>query len=339
MSTTVPGDEEIRRLAEASAWRVHLGEHDLETSEGFEAWLAADPQNEAAWDHVQADWLHIGEQANSPELLKLRSDALDRARRQSHARWTWPAQRFAVAACVLLMLLVGVGGGTLWWRAQPTVYQTAMGERRSITFDDGSRASLDAGTELRVRYTDDSRKLELVRGQARFDVAHDAMRPFVVQARDRTIIATGTAFNVDLLGPKVFVTLIEGRVVIVDKKSNVAPLAAFRSRPAASVELTPGQQLIAAPSAPPEVETVSLDRTGAWETGMLEFDDEPLSSVVERVGRYSPVPITVAPGAANMRMSGVFKAGDVATFIDVVTRYLPVKAQQSQGQTVISPKA
>lgn len=328
----------IARLAEASAWRVHLTEHDLETNDQFESWLRADLGNEAAWDQIQADWLHVGEHAHSPELLKIRRDALDRARRQSLLRWTWPVRRVALAACLALTLVAGLGGG-IWWHLQPLVYRTAVGERRSITLDDGSRASLDVGTELKVRYTEDTRKLELITGQARFDVAHDAMRPFLVQARDRTIIATGTAFNVDLLGPQVLITLIEGHVVIVDKQSRIAPLVAFRTRPSAAIELAPGQRLVATAALASIVETVSVESTSAWEGGMLEFDNEPLSGVVERVSRYSAEPVRVAPQAADLRLSGVFKAGDAATFVDVVTRYLPVEARTAEGETVLWPKA
>jgi transmembrane sensor len=337
MSKTARDPAEVRRLAEASAWRVHLAEHDLEASDAFEEWLDADPRNVAAWDHVQAEWLHVGEQANAPELLKLRRDALDRARRQGQARWNWRGHRIALTAS-LVILCGSLAGGGYWWHIQPTIYETAIGERRIITLDDGSKASLDAGTELTVRFTDDTRKLELVHGQARFDVAHDPARPFLVQARDRTVIATGTAFNVDLLGPKIMVTLIEGRVVIVEKDSSAPPLQAFRTKPAKAVALAPGQQFVVAAEGPARVTAASLDRTSSWETGMLEFDNEPLGAVVERVERYSAEPIRVAPGASQMRISGVFKAGDVTTFVDVVTHYLPVSATKKDGTTVIAPK-
>lgn len=331
-------EQEIRRLAEASAWAVRLSEHDLSTSDEFEVWLDADPANAAAWDQVQSSWSHVDEQSSSPELLQLRRDALGRAHKRARSRWGWPARRIALVACLALLLLIGVGAGGLWWHVQPTVYETAMGERRVITLVDGSTASLDSGTELKVRYSNNVRNLELVSGQARFDVAHAADWPFVVQARDKRIVALGTAFNVDLLGPETLVTLIEGRVVVTDRKSHAEPLAAFRGGQKNAIAISPGQQLLVAPGKE-QLKRVDIDKTQAWETGMLVFDNEPLASVAERVSRYAPEPVVVAPGAARLRISGVFKAGDEATFVDVLTHYLPVRAEKKNDRTVIAPKA
>ena len=70
----------------------------------------------------------------------------------------------------------------------------------------------------------------------------------------------------------------------------------------------------------------NLDRATAWESGQLAFKDEPLGAVAERVSRYAAQPVSVAPGAAGLRVSGVFKAGDIDTFVDIVTSYLPVRA-------------
>lgn len=337
MTAGSPDEAKLRSLAEASAWRVRLSEHDLSTSDSFESWLSADPRNQAAWDRVQGGWLYLDEEASSPELLQLRHDALGRAKRRARTRWEWPGRRVALAACLTLLFLVGIGGGGLWWHLQPTIYQTAMGERRVITLADGSIASLDSGTELKVRYGKDARDLELVSGQARFDVAHSAAWPFVVQAREKRIVAVGTAFNVDLLGPKTLVTLIEGRVVVTDRNAKITPLQSFRRSGPEEIALSPGQQLVVTARAE-QLKNVDLGKTRAWESGMLVFDNEPLGSVAERVSRYSPEPIIVAPDAASLRISGVFKAGDEATFVDILTRYLPVQAEEEQGRTVIARK-
>jgi ferric-dicitrate binding protein FerR (iron transport regulator) len=65
MTRLSPIDEDVRRLAEAGAWRVALAEADVETAPEFESWLA-DPANLAAWDEVQGGWAAIGAHAESP---------------------------------------------------------------------------------------------------------------------------------------------------------------------------------------------------------------------------------------------------------------------------------
>ena len=109
----------------------------------------------------------------------------------------------------------------------------------------------------------------LLKGQARFDVAHDKSRPFSVVAGNQRVIATGTAFNIDMAGPKVFVTLIEGHVVVVNEDNE------------GRWELRAGQQLAALPSMPPQIMPANTAKVTAWTIGQIMFDDEPLSSVVE----------------------------------------------------------
>jgi transmembrane sensor len=315
-------EAETRRLAEAAAWRVRLTEDEAETSDAFETWIA-DPANEAAWDQVQAPWRQVGEKATSPELMALRAGALARARRREAHTWT-RSLGGRIAASLAAVFILGAGyGGWQWQQAQPDVYRTTLGERRVVPLPDGSKLSLDSGSRVRVRYTKDARKLELLAGQARFDVAHDVQRPFSVTARDQTVVATGTAFNIDLMGPKVLVTLIEGSVIVLPKPERAAT-------PKAPVHLEAGERLVASEAAPPVVEVASLERATAWETGQLAFKDEPLAAVAARVSRYADYPVTVSPAAAGLKVSGVFKAGDVATFVDVVTHYLPVEARRGE---------
>lgn len=332
MSAPPPNREDeaaIGKLAEAAAWRVRLTEGGAETSAAFEAWLAANPSNRLAWEQVNGPWDLVGEHATTPELMALRRDALHRARRHERRRWAGVSgfARKAVAAVATVAILAGGIGAWVWIVQSPDVYRTALGERRVIPLRDGSRISLDSGSEVRVRYTGDARRLELRAGQARFDVARDVQRPFSVRASDRLVVATGTAFNVDLLGDKLLVTLIEGRVEVLEE-----PDGAFPARPGQQKNklqpqvLAAGEQFIATSSSVPVVEKVDIARATAWESGQLVFTDEPLSSVAERISRYTGQPVRVDPEVGQMRISGVFKAGDVETFVDTVSRYLPVSA-------------
>jgi transmembrane sensor len=275
--------------------------------------------------------------------MAARRDALDRARRSS--RWRWVrlgrygrvAAGAVAAAVACVTIYIGVAGDF----AMADDYHTKLGERETVTLLDGSRVTLDSATEVKVHYTAGARRLELLSGQARFDVAHDARRPFTVQARNETVLATGTAFNIDLMGPSVVVTLIQGRVTVLTDHQPERLLEIIRPRASSgqpstpSVALAAGQQLIAVPAAPPRIEAASLDRTSAWESGQLAFDDESLASVAERVSRYTAHPVTVAPDAASLKMSGIFNAGDLSTFVDTVTHYLPVEASNAPDGSIV----
>jgi transmembrane sensor len=331
-------EPDTARLAEASAWRVALHEADADSSADFEAWLASDPRNRDAWRQVGAVWDRFDEDAE-PELSAVRRGALERATRERRRRLAaarrWKVGRLAAAVALGVFLSTAIGVG-VWRSTRADTYETAIGERRTITLADGSHVDLDANSLLRVRLLPKRRWLELVRGQARFQVAHDVTRPFTVHARDKAVVATGTSFNVDLFGGNVIVTLIEGKVSILQERAAEAPIVGPRPRPLVLAKLTPGEQLIA-PQASPDrtvavpttaiLENVSIDRTTAWESGQLIFDNEPLASVVPEVARYGEHPVVVDQNVGALRISGVFNAGDLAAFADAVQRELPVVAE------------
>ena len=324
-------DPEDKRLAEAAAWRVHLTEIDTDTTEEFEIWLR-EPANARAWARVSRPWNLFGTQAHEPELIAVRQAALGDAKRATLK----PSLLLPALKGIAAILLAGAAAwGCLQWLQRPDDYNTALGERRVVTLTDGSRISLDSGSEVTVRYTKSSRELHLLRGQARFDVAHDVERPFSVEAGNQKVIATGTAFNIDLSEQKVLVTLIEGHVVVLDEDTGTTTLKANHRMWPKSTELRAGQQLAAVPFVAPQVEKADIPRVTAWTSGQIMFDNEMLSSVVARVNRYSATHVVIAdPKIANMRISGVLNAGDVNGFVDIVTHYLSVRASSNSDGTI-----
>jgi transmembrane sensor len=327
-------DDAERRLAEAARWRVRLAEAGAESTLEFEAWLDG-RGNRQAWEQVSRPWNSFDAQA--PELEAARQAALadaGRARRRlgsilAMPRLIRPLGALAAAALVLAML----GSGGYWWLNRPDDYRTTVGERRVITLADGSKLSLDANSEVTVHYAAHERSLHLLSGQARFDVAHDKSRPFTVVAGNQKVIATGTAFNIEMAGPRVLVTLIEGHVVVLDESGTTQGMLtpAWPHR----IELKAGQQLSTGPAVPPEILQANIQRVTAWTNGQLMFDDEPLSSVVDRLNRYSGTHIVIDdPRVGAMKISGVFNAGDAAGFVEIVSHYLPVRAVTLDTHTI-----
>jgi len=326
-------DIETSRLATAAAWRVRLAESDVEGSPEFAAWVAADARNAAAWKQVQDPWGLVGEHATSPEIIDLRYRALAHAHEAGRGRWV-RSKRFAIAhrlGIAAAIVLVAVGGLFLWTQ-QPDVYSTRAGERRVVTLADGSQVALDSKSEVKVRYSAQARELTLTSGQARFDVAHDVERPFSVTARGHRVIATGTSFNVDLFGPSVLVTLIEGHVVV--SEAPTFSLQANIDSQISRIALDAGEQVVFSPKAPPSVAHVNLGQATAWENGEVVFENDPLPVVVARINRYARHGVVIADTqAAQLRISGVFHTGDIDGFVSTIAAYLPVRADKSADGT------
>lgn len=321
----VGNDVQARALVEAAAWRVHLAEASVESNADFEAWLAG-PHNRDAWQQLQGPWDLFGEQATSPELIQARRVALEDARRAARRRWhgglPGNGARRGLAAAVAI---VAFGGMLLWLSLKPDVYRTGAGERRVVELSDGSQLALDAQTEVRVAYDGRARALRLLHGQARFDVARDVERPFSVQASGQKVVATGTAFNIDILDSDLRVTLIEGSAVVLGAANEVDARPVDDGR---AIELAAGEQLVVSAHAAPSIAPASIERTTAWQAGRLMFEDEALSTVAQRMNRYSRRPLVVADAeTAELRISGVFKTNDIDGFVATITHYFPLQAK------------
>ena len=308
-------DDASRRLVEASAWRVHLTEIDADSTEQFEAWLLSDTRNLQAWRQVEVPWDYLGEHAAEPEILAVRSAALGLPHFGRQSETPSPPWRRIVAA--VLVMAGALGGVGIWW-LQPIDYQTSLGERRTLTLTDGSRLSLDSNSEVKVSFGVRGRNLEILRGQARFEVAHDAARPFLVTANNATVRATGTDFDVDLLTQAMVVTLLQGRITV--------------SNPEHLATLKPGEQLTLIPGRVPVVSEASLSDVLAWQNGQVVFHDAPLSAVVDCLNRYDKVQFVLAdPSLGTRRVSGTFRTGDAPAIAEILTRYLAIRAIYSDG--------
>ena len=320
------------RLVEAATWQMRLAQGDASGAD-FEAWLAAHPANKHAWQQVHASWQLLGEHAAQPEVLALREEALGHAREarqtraKAHSARPWYRSLQALAATVVLM----IAGGSSYYAIfkHPDTYTTQAGERRTVTLSDGSQLVLDSRTKVRVRYSRSGRDVQLIDGQARFNVSKDPSRPFVVHAGGQLVRAVGTAFNMDLLGNTLAVTLIEGRVRV--RRDEV--------KSAQSIDMEPGQQLLLSEDAQPVLRVTDVSHATAWENGRLVFEGEKLGVVAARFNRYSSRQLQlVGEGVAEQRISGVFLIQDLDGFVATVTAYLPLAATiTSRGSIEIRP--
>jgi transmembrane sensor len=329
------------RDQEAAEWCLALSGGDLPAADRsrFDAWVS-DPDNACALADAVRLWNCADAAAELPEMIQLRGVALDRFRRANRSRWSarGPGLWIAGIAAVLLVLI----GSAAWLTRAPfRTYETGIGERQVAMLPDGSRLSLDADSRVDVGYRDGVRNLTLVSGRAKFDVAHDPLRPFVVAAGDKLVVATGTSFSVELLQNRMHVLLYEGHVAVLDVEDGRRVAEQVRTatglRPADEV-LTPGHELVAALSSPTPaiLSPTPQPPAPAWESGQISFDDEPLPSAVERLNRYSTRQLVIGdPAVARMRVSGVFSAGDTGAFVEGVAALDRVTARREGDRIVL----
>jgi transmembrane sensor len=319
-------------LEEAAGWRLKLTRDPaLKNSPEYLHWCS-DPRNAGAREAVGAAWSSVGALDTAPEMLELRRQALAHLRQAGARRWNPRTVKLGAAAAALALVMMGAV--VLYLNLfRPTYYQTDIGERRIVALPDGSRISMDSATRVGVRYQKTARSITLDHGRSRFDVAHDASRPFTVTAGPQTVVAVGTSFDVERLQSRVLITLIQGQVVI--KSAPAAATTEATGQPEKPISLKAGEQLVVARNVRPAIVAADLQVARAWEAGRLLFRDEPLGDAVARVNRYTTQPIMIDPSIASIRFSGVFNAGDVGSFVSAVTSYFPVQASTTGANGIL----
>lgn len=317
---TVDRDLDIRRQ-EAATWFARLGQRRVSTDDvrRFSAWRK-DPRNARAYERVEAAWAASETLAADPDMSALTREALGRARPAARAqalvRARWKPIGAVTAAAALLL-------AGLWAVNRPAVYVTDVGEQRIVRLADGSRLTLDTATRVRVRLAGDERTVDLVSGQALFDVAGDPARPFVVRAGQVRVTALGTRFDVRRSGDGARVTLVEGRIAVREAEADRA------------WTLTPGEQVLAAGPAP-VVRRVDVARETSWTTGRLIFDRTPIAAAVAEVNRYSEARLDLrAAHLAEVEVSGVFDAGDTEGFVAALGDLYGVTARAGAGGSIV----
>ncbi|PVM92765.1 FecR family protein [Caulobacter endophyticus] len=313
-----------RRELEAADWFARLSRTPIETEEltRFQRW-SRDPDNLAAYNDIEDISRAVRGLRDDPVMRAAAHHALaqppERARRNFRgAWWAWGAGLAfaAVVSGAVLVLRPGVSD----------TYSTRVGEISSLRLDDGSQVRLNTDSTLRVRFTNGQRRVELLRGEAYFEVAHDTARPFVVAAGSAQVRAIGTAFDVRRAGDKVRIVLAEGRVRVTDRTTSRKDGWA----------LNPGQGLVLSKAAgAPEPTTVDVAAATSWRTGTLTFHNVTLAAVVDELNRYSNTKIVLEASAPReLVVSGAFQAGDTAEFTSAASLLYGLTARKLPGGEV-----
>ena len=311
---------------QAAAWVIRLnGEPSEGDLEKFALWQAQSPQHARAYEEASLAWDAVGEHSAAPRLLAMRREALERTGRYTRR---WNRRGLAAGLVALIALPLGILYMTSMRAPPEQQFETGRGEQRVIVLADGSRMSLDAMTRVKVVYGHEERRVTLQTGRANFEVARDLARPMNVFAGPRTVMALGTVFTVEREPHDVIVTLVEGRVAVTSG-----------NRARALIEMKPRQQLrIDDNGAITMRDGLDPLLAMAWREGKLIFDNEPLAQVVATMNNYVTTPIVAEGRAGELRVSGVFKAGDTQAFVEAMESLFPVVALRHPNAITLQMK-
>ncbi|SEG14275.1 FecR family protein [Sphingobacterium lactis] len=156
--------------------------------------------------------------------------------------------------------------------------ETPKGRRFRVNLSDGSRIWLNAGSKLRFPIQFDSEKREVyLSGEAYFEVAHQADRPFRVKFKnmDSSVEVLGTKFNINNYpeNQEITTTLIEGKVQIINQHNTRM--------------LAPGDVAVATSDGSIRHFTnSSASNSLAWKDNYFQFNEADIKTVMTELGRW-----------------------------------------------------
>lgn len=332
--------------AEAAEWFVELrtGDGSAEDRAQFDTWVRSSPDHLRAYLEIAAIW-KLGKSLPSSDAPCLENDASAAANvielpvtlpeptsgdagppvDDTRVDNTRAKKYFSLAACLAGMLMVA--GAFAWYSlSRGQIYETGVGEHRSVRLRDGSLVELNSRSRISVRLLERERRVELQEGQALFQVAGDPARPFVVRSDTTLVRAVGTQFDVNRKRSATVVTVLEGRVAVTSpiRRSGQFELGALvpaETNPQTSVSapdaesavrgtalfLDAGEQLTVTPRAVNRPVSTNVSVATAWTQGQIVLVATRLQDVAEEFNRYSERPLIVEDhGADDLRLSGVF---------------------------------
>ncbi len=295
---------------EAAAWierRDRDGWSDANQTE-LDAWLAQSATHRAAFWRLEAAW------QDTNRLTAFRP-APQRAARRS---FVLPVLK-SVAA---LMLVAICGAAATAYVLTPDwkTYSTTVGGREILTLGDGTKIELNTDSVVRVAQGAHARNVWLDKGEAYFEVTHDAARPFTVAVGNRRLTDLGTKFLVRRDDDRLKVAVLDGSVRLEEKDSAATPAI-----------LTEGDVVVALRDKLVRSRTPArkLESDLGWRNGVLVFDNRSLKDVAAEFNRYNTRKLIIADNkAASIRIAGTFRADNIDAFANTAHRVLGLKVEK-----------
>ncbi|GHF92642.1 FecR family protein [Thalassotalea marina] len=331
---------------QAAEWLLTLEENSkVSESDEFKLWLQQSEQHEKIFHMMSHAW-HLANAVNIDALLEgtepsevhqKKNSLLSRLTMAFEHKWI---PSIAIACCALVGLWLVIFGGSIAPqhsftnevastenRSQGDFYQSGIAQDMTVSLIDGSQLYLGANSEVTVDYNSQQRNIHLVKGEALFEVAKDANRPFTVYYQGRIAQALGTVFNVKESAGKLLVHVLEGKVKVDSETQNLLP----------SKTLVAGEAIrIAKNGSMSQVMAHNYHAKMDWQQGNLVYIDAPLSDVIYDLKRHSNLAIYIQhQSVSEMKYTGNIVVDNLEVWLDDLPRIFPLTIQKHGDTRVI----
>lgn len=300
---------------EAAEWAVRMRGTPTEADrEAFERWYAK-PGNAEAFAMSEDDVAL----ARTGSRSRIEAKAGSKRNAAGGLRWA-----------VATIAAVGIALAFAWqMNRQTDTPQIATGPMLpgQLRLADGSTVTLMDGAWAEPQFSETGRRIRLHGGRAKFDVAHDSARPFIVVAGISETTALGTVFEVDARSDVPKVKLLRGSVEV------------RLGGTAKAVRLAPGEIAEVSGTGPRLIPAMTSPVQATEPATMLVADRLPLGAVIDAANKANAKPIQLAdPALASLPVTGRFDVADGASLARKLAAAFGLEAAESPDAITLRKK-
>jgi|TARA_B110000971_G_scaffold195032_1_gene209132 transmembrane sensor len=332
---------------QAAEWFTLLQSEDISASDrkALQAWLSEHADHREAFKQIELLWQGLGDLVGTAEGDAVRRSVESQSMSDRlQSLFMAPLVMFKnivsvprYALSLVAVICVAAGSLMLPTANAPVTayYSTDHGEIEVIVLADNTEITLGAKSAIRTHISDLERSVELLSGEAFFDVAKDRKKPFFVTVNDVVVEVVGTQFNVQKIRDAVNVSVLEGIVNVFEQGSNDGQATSLPD-----VILTAGQKVVKENDRAFEsVTDVRSSDLGAWRLGRLIYRDISLADIVADTGRYFDGKIVLQSNdLADVKVTMTLRTDQVGQLPEMLAQTLPLKVHVISDDIILLRK-
>ncbi|MDX3899697.1 MAG: DUF4880 domain-containing protein [Sphingobium sp.] len=302
---------------QAIEWLVALDNGSADT-DAFETWRNADPRHASAFAQLAATWKRTADQRLS---TMLDTPAHLDEKISTPAPRAMVSRRAVAGGVVGLLGLAGAGAFVAWPRR--AYAETAVGERRILSLQDGSQAMLNTDTRVAWRFNGDGRDFWIERGEATLLVRNGRL-PFRLYSDviDGRLSAGKFSLRIDPGEARLLV--LSGRAATIYRDTQTRTLDA-----GSLLSVSHGDVHV------DQLSREALSDATAWERGKILFRGMTLDQAIAEYNRYLKVKLVVRDSALGAtRLGGSFHTADPDAFLGALQDGFGIGHRQ-EGDTML----
>lgn len=320
------------KVTKALVERFFNDQCTYEEAEEVLAWLSTRRGEQYLQQRIEAG-LSAADKVHAPEgdprsarmWQNIQRKRLETDLRKRHGRGRTQFPGFLrVAAIIAVFLLAGI----LYVGLNPSrsghsiamlSYRTTQNQHKKLTLSDGSTIILNGDSQLLIpgAFSQQTRKV-ILKGEAYFEIKHNADKPFVIQAGDAVIKDLGTAFNVnvDSAGGDVQVAVFSGEVSLRGRKDPESKATFLTKNHYGRLSSRTGVT---------RVEETDVRNYRSWMIGRMVFDKTSLPEIDLQLHRIYHMNSTISdPELRNLKLTADFKSGPVGEVLEIIATSLNI---------------